>query len=67
MLVAEFQFVAGLIPFYRRAELIVLGATGALLSVMVAALATLEAAEGGSAKRRESCWRSVPGSRFCCC
>lgn len=45
MLVAEFQFVAGLIPFYRRAELIVLGATGALLSVMVAALATLEAAD----------------------
>lgn len=43
---AEFQFVAGLIPFYRRAELIVLGATGALLSVMVAALATLEAADG---------------------
>lgn len=46
LLVAEFQFVAGLIPFYRRAELIVLGATGALVSVMVAALATLEAAEG---------------------
>jgi hypothetical protein len=45
VLVAEFQFVAGLIPFYRRAELIVLGATGALLSVIVAALATLEAAE----------------------
>lgn len=45
VLVAEFQFVAGLIPFYRRAELIVLGATGALLSVMVAALATLEAAD----------------------
>lgn len=46
LLVAEFQFVSGLIPFYRRAELIVLGATGALVSVMVAALATLEAAEG---------------------
>lgn len=45
VLIAEFQFVAGLIPFYRRAELIVLGATGALLSVMVAALATLEAAD----------------------
>src|SRR4249919_601515 len=45
VLVAEFQFVSGLIPFYRRAELIVLGATGALLSVMVAALATLEAAD----------------------
>jgi len=46
LLVAEFQFVSGLIPFYRRAELIVLGATGALVSVTVAALATLEAAEG---------------------
>lgn len=47
VLVAEFQFVSGLIPFYRRAELVVLGATGALLSVMVAALATLEAADEG--------------------
>lgn len=47
ILIAEFQFVAGLIPFYRRAELVVLGATGALVSVIVAALATLEAAEEG--------------------
>jgi hypothetical protein len=45
ILVAEYQYVSGLIPFYRRAELIVLAATGALLSVIVAALATLEAAE----------------------
>ncbi|HXR31868.1 MAG TPA: hypothetical protein VN752_12085 [Solirubrobacterales bacterium] len=45
ILIAEYQYVSGLIPFYRRAELIVLAATGALLSVMVAALATLEAAE----------------------
>jgi hypothetical protein len=47
ILLAEYEFVAGLIPFYRRAELTVLAATGALLSIVVAALATLEAAEDG--------------------
>jgi hypothetical protein len=45
ILIAEYQYVSGLIPFYRRAELIALTATGALLSVIVAALATLEAAD----------------------
>jgi len=45
ILIAEYQYVSGLIPFYRRAELVALAATGAVLSVMVAALATLEAAD----------------------
>ncbi len=45
ILVAEYEFVSSLIPFYRRAELVALAATGALLSVVVAALATFEAAD----------------------
>jgi hypothetical protein len=53
ILIAEYQYVSGLIPFYRRAELIVLAATGALLSVIVAALATLEAARRTVAGRNE--------------
>lgn len=44
-MLAEFQFLSGLIPFYRRVELTVLAGTGLVISAVVAALAALEAAE----------------------
>jgi len=40
----EYQFVAGMIPFYRRVELTALAGTGLVISGVVAALAALEAA-----------------------
>jgi hypothetical protein len=45
ILVAEYEYVAGLIPFYRRLELTAMAGTGLLLSAIIAALAALEAAE----------------------
>jgi hypothetical protein len=48
-MLAEFQFVSGLIPFYRRVELTVLAGTGLVISGVVAALAALEAAENPNA------------------
>ena len=45
ILIAEYGFVAGLIPFYRRVELTATAGTGLLLSAIIAALAALEAAE----------------------
>jgi hypothetical protein len=45
LVLAEYQFVAGLIPFYRGVEMRVLGATGLVLSGVAAAFAALEAAQ----------------------
>src|SRR5687767_7144569 len=50
VLLAEFQFLSGLIPFYRRVELTVLGGTGLVISAAVAALAALEAAADPQAR-----------------
>jgi uncharacterized membrane protein HdeD (DUF308 family) len=49
VLLAEFQFLSGLIPFYRHVELTVLVGTGLVISGVVAALAALEAAENPNA------------------
>jgi hypothetical protein len=45
LVVAEFQFVSGLIPFYRGVETTALGGTGLIVSGVVAALAALESAD----------------------
>jgi hypothetical protein len=45
VLLAEYQFVSELIPFYRGVELRALGGTGLVLSGIAAAVAALEAAE----------------------
>jgi hypothetical protein len=45
LVVTEFQFVSGLIPFYRGVETTALGGTGLIVSGIVAALAALESAD----------------------
>lgn len=45
LLLAEYQFVAGLIPFYRGVELRALGGTGIVLSGVSAAFAAFETAD----------------------
>lgn len=49
VLLAEYQFVAGLIPFYRGVEIRALGGTGLVLSGVAAAVAGLEAADTSKA------------------
>jgi hypothetical protein len=43
ILIAEYQFVSGLIPFYRRVEMAALAGTGLTLSAVAAALTALQA------------------------
>jgi hypothetical protein len=45
LLVAEYNFVTGLIPFYRSVEMKALGGTGLVLTAVAAAFGALEAAQ----------------------
>lgn len=45
LLLAEYGFVSGLIPFYRRVEILALGGTGATIAALLAFVGGLEAAE----------------------
>jgi hypothetical protein len=45
ILIAEFAFVSGLIPFYRRVEIVALGGTGATIAALLAFVGALEAAD----------------------
>jgi hypothetical protein len=45
ILLGEYAFVSGLIPFYRRVEIVALGGTGATIAAVLAFVGALEAAE----------------------
>jgi hypothetical protein len=59
LLIAEYNFVSGLITFYRSVELRALGGTGLMLTAIAAAVAAFEAADEPN-REAESLLLAIP-------